>query len=356
MKWIRVTRMRSGRKSSSVDRAFELIGTVSEAGGAGLTLGELAAEAGIAVSNTHRYTTSLLELGVLERDWAGAFRLGVTLIALAGQYLDEDGLRGAARPYLVELSGETVHLGIPVGNQIVYVDKVESARSVRSVSRIGSRVAMHSTSMGKAVLAVLDERRRAEILAAPLPARTSRTLTGAALLAELDLVRSRGFAIDDEENEEGARCFGLPIMSASGEPAGAFSVAAPAHRLSIDDCHRLAPAALAMTVNIGRRRHASRRRTRRSTSTRRATSDPDHRSPSRPDATVVGDYPSRGSHRPQCSPFTAEGRLGSCAEPRVCSAGGVRARGPVRRGRRRRSAGSSRGRRRPWCRRRAGAR
>lgn len=248
--------MRSGRKSSSVDKAFELIGAVSEAGRAGLTLGELAAEAGIAVSTTHRYTTSLLELGVFERDRAGAFHLGVTLIALAGQYLEEDGLRAAARPYLVdlvELSGETVHLGIPVGNQIVYVDKVESAKSVRLVSRIGSRVAMHSTSMGKAVLAVLDERRRAEILAGPLPARTGRTLTGAALLAELDLVRNRGFAIDDEENEEGVRCFGLPIMSATGQPVGAFSVSAPAHRFSIDDCHRLAPAALAMAVNIGRR-------------------------------------------------------------------------------------------------------
>ncbi|MEV4628464.1 IclR family transcriptional regulator [Micromonospora sp. NPDC049523] len=248
--------MRSGRKSSSVDKAFELIGAVSEAGGAGLTLGELAAEAGIALSTTHRYTTSLLELGVFERDPAGAFHLGVTLIALAGQYLEEDGLRAAARPYLVELvelSGETVHLGIPVGNHIVYVDKVESAKSVRLVSRIGSRVAMHSTSMGKAVLAALDERRRAEILTGPLPLRTGRTLTGAALSTELDLVRARGFAIDDEENEEGVRCFGLPILSASGQPVGAFSVSAPAHRFSIDDCHRLAPTALAMAVNIGRR-------------------------------------------------------------------------------------------------------
>ncbi|RKR87094.1 IclR family transcriptional regulator [Micromonospora pisi] len=278
--------MRSGRKSSSVDKAFELIGAVSEAGGAGLTLGELAAEAGIAVSTTHRYTTSLLELGVLERDPAGAFHLGVTLIALAGQYLDEDGLRAAARPYLVdlvELSGETVHLGVPVGNRIVYVDKVESAKSVRLVSRIGSRVAMHSTAMGKAVLAVLDERRRAEILAAGLPARTGRTLTGAALLAELDLVRTRGFAIDDEENEEGVRCFGLPIMSVAGEPVGAFSVSAPAHRFSIDDCHRLAPAALAMAVNIGRRLGYPDRRGRRVSGTTTPTwstgSGTPHRAP-----------------------------------------------------------------------------
>jgi IclR family acetate operon transcriptional repressor len=248
--------MKSGRTSSSVEKAFELIGAVSEAGRAGVTLGELAGRAGIAVSTTHRYATTLLELGVLERDAAGNFHLGITLISLAGQHLHEDGLRAAARPYLaelVEISGETVHLGIPVGGQIVYVDKVESAKSVRLVSRIGSRASMHSTSMGKAVLAVLDERRRTEILAGPQERHTPYTLTGAALLAELARVREQGFAIDDEENELGVRCVGLPILSALGQPVGAFSVSAPAHRFSIDDCHRLVPRAVAIAVEIGRR-------------------------------------------------------------------------------------------------------
>ncbi|MFG1879062.1 IclR family transcriptional regulator [Sphaerisporangium sp. NPDC049003] len=248
--------MQSGRKSSSVDKAFELIQAVSETGRAGITLGELARHAGVAVSTAHRYVTSLLELGVLDRDAAGSYHLGVTLVTLAGQYLEEDGLRAAARPYLValvELSGETVHLGILAGNRIVYIDKVESAKSVRLVSRIGSRVPLHCTAMGKAVLAPLDERRRAEIVAGRLDRRTPRTLTGAALLAELDVVRERGFAIDDEENEEGVRCVGLPIMNASGQPVAAFSVSAPANRFSVEDCHRLAPAALAMAAEISRR-------------------------------------------------------------------------------------------------------
>ncbi|GAA4555119.1 IclR family transcriptional regulator [Planotetraspora kaengkrachanensis] len=247
--------MKSGRKSSSVDKAFELINAVSKAGQTGVSLGELAGHAGIAVSTAHRYVTSLLELGVLDRDASGSYHLGVTLITLAGQYLEEDGLRAAARPYLselVELSGETVHLGVPVGEQIVYVDKVESAKSVRLVSRIGSTSPLHSTAMGKAVLS-LDERRAEEILAGPLDRRTERTLTGDALRAELRVVRERGYAIDDEENEEGVRCVGLPIMSASGRPAGAFSVSAPANRFSLDDCHRLAPTALAMAADISRR-------------------------------------------------------------------------------------------------------
>jgi DNA-binding IclR family transcriptional regulator len=248
--------MKSGRTSSSVEKAFELIGAVSDAGRAGVSLGELAGRAGIAVSTTHRYATTLLQLGVLERDAAGNFHLGSTLISLAGRHLHEDGLRAAARPYLaelVEISGETVHLGIPVGGQIVYVDKVEGAKPARLVSRIGGRASMHSTSMGKAVLAALDERRRAEILAAPQERHTPHTLTGEALLAELARVRQQGFAIDDEENELGVRCVGLPIMSALGQPVGAFSVSAPAHRFSVDDCRRLVPRATAIAAEIGRR-------------------------------------------------------------------------------------------------------
>ncbi|MFC4592053.1 IclR family transcriptional regulator [Sphaerisporangium corydalis] len=248
--------MQGGRKSSSVDKAFELIRAVSETGRTGVTLGELARQAGVAVSTAHRYVTSLLELGVLDRDAAGSYHLGVTLVALAGQYLEEDGLRAAARPYLVELvelSGETVHLGVPVGDQIVYIDKVESAKSVRLVSRIGSRIPLHCSAMGKAVLALLDGRYTEEVLAGPLDRRTPRTLTGSALAAELAVIRGQGFAIDDEENEDGVRCVGLPIMNASGQPVAAFSVSAPANRFSIDDCHRLAPSALAMAEEISRR-------------------------------------------------------------------------------------------------------
>lgn len=75
-----------------MEKAFELIGTVSDAGRAGVTLGELAGRSGIALSTTHRYATTLLQLGVLERDAAGNFHLGATLISLAGQRLREDGL------------------------------------------------------------------------------------------------------------------------------------------------------------------------------------------------------------------------------------------------------------------------
>ncbi|KHL19299.1 DNA-binding IclR family transcriptional regulator [Mumia flava] len=243
----------NGRKSSSVAKAFELMQLIADAGADGVGLQPLAARAGVAVSTVHRYTASLLELGMIERNANGCFRLGVGLVTLAGRYLEDDLLRTVAHPFLVELaevSGETAHLGVPIGNRLVYVDKVESAKSVRLVSRIGSQVPMHCTSMGKALMALMPPEQRDALLAGDLDRPTERTRVGADLLAELDRVRAQGFALDDEENEDGVRCIGLAVVNAAGDPVGAFSVSAPAGRFSVEDCHRLAPKAMAIAARI----------------------------------------------------------------------------------------------------------
>lgn len=242
--------------STSVERAFELLETVAGAGRDGITLVELAATVPTAMSTTHRYVTTLLNLGVLKRDPAGRLRLGVRLIALAGSLLGEDALRSTAEPLLealVEMVGETAHLGVPLGPHMVYVAKVESPHSVRLVSRIGARAPMHCTAMGKAVLAHLDGERRSAILAPPLEVRTPRTLTGDALLAELDRVRRQGFAVDDEENETGVRCLAAPVLTSAGEPVGAVSVSGPADRLSRERATETAPEVVGLAAEIARR-------------------------------------------------------------------------------------------------------
>ncbi|WP_370615192.1 IclR family transcriptional regulator [Mumia sp. Pv 4-285] len=246
--------MTTTRKSSSVAKAFELIQVIADGGPDGVGLQDLAARAQVAVSTAHRYVTSLLDLGVVERDGAGVYRLGVGLVRLAGQYLEEDVLLRVAHPYLVELagvSGETAHLGVPIGDHIVYVDKVESDQSVRLVSRIGSEVPLHCTSMGKALLSLMPPDERAARLAGDLARPTPKTLFGDSLAAELERVREQGYALDDEENELGVRCIGLPIVNASGEPVAAFSVSAPASRFTADACHDLAPTALRIAHEIG---------------------------------------------------------------------------------------------------------
>jgi DNA-binding IclR family transcriptional regulator len=248
--------MKSGRKSASVAKAFQLINVIAHAGPDGIGLQGLAAGAGVVVSTAHRYVTSLIELSVVERDTAGTYRLGIGLVTLAGRYLEEDVLRGAAHPYLVklvELSGETAHLAVPVGDRLVYVDKVESAKSVRLVSHIGSQAPMHCTSMGKALLSLASHDERMRVVDRSLERPTSKTLVGADLFAELDRVREQGFALDDEENEEGVRCFGVPLVNAAREAVGAFSISAPANRFSVEDCHRLAPTAIRYAAEISSR-------------------------------------------------------------------------------------------------------
>lgn len=136
---------------------------------------------------------------------------------------------------------------------MVYIAKVESPQSVRLVSRIGSRVPMHCSAMGKAILAHLPVPERTPPLG-PLEARTPRTITSEArLVAELDEIRQRGFSIDDEENEAGVRCIGAAVLARNGEPLGAISVSGPAGRLTLERVGELGPSVVETADVIARR-------------------------------------------------------------------------------------------------------
>jgi DNA-binding IclR family transcriptional regulator len=249
----------SNGTSTSVERAFELLDRIAAAGSDGLTLAQLAAGVPTAKSTTHRYVATLLELGVVRRDSASRLHLGLRLVELAGALLEGDNLRSAAEPVLHELmarTGETVHLGVPAEGHVVYIAKVESPQSLRLVSRIGARIPLHCSAMGKALLAQLEPDALASALDRPRDVRTMHTLTSAdALLAELDKVRIAGVAIDDEENELGVRCIGT-VVHGNGNgtaPVGAISVSAPATRMTHERCAEVTPAVLAAAEEIARR-------------------------------------------------------------------------------------------------------
>ena len=110
---------------------------------------------------------------------------------------------------------------------------------------------MHCTSMGKAMLSLMEPSERVEQVSDDLHRPTPHTLVGAELLAELELVRAQGYAIDDEENEEGVRCIGVALQNASGETVGALSVSAPVSRFSLEDCRLLAPDVVRIAAMIG---------------------------------------------------------------------------------------------------------
>lgn len=217
-------------------KAFAILDLLVSKNESGLSLSEVSNHLHFSKSTSHRYLTTLEELGVVIRDERDHFCLGPKLIELTGAYLSNHDLRNESEAYLEKLSAqtqETVHLAIPSGNDVIYIAKVDSTHSVRMASHIGARNPMYCTSLGKAILAHYPTAQVDAIARDGLPARTPFTLTSAETLhTELELVRTQGFAIDEQENEEGVRCTGAPIFDYSQKVIGAISVSGPASRLT----------------------------------------------------------------------------------------------------------------------------
>ena len=222
-----------------LDRALDLLEALAEApAGAPLGVSEVARRAGVTKSAAFRILSNLERRGYVDKDpTSSRYTLGAHLAYLGERSLGAIDLRGAARPALEELRrrfGETVNLGVREGSDVVYVDMIESAHGLRMAARVGGRDHLHSTALGKAILAFLPSAERDDLLHVPggLPARTERTITDPVSLgAELERVRARGVAEDRDENEVGARCLAAPIFDHRGAVAGAISVSAPDSRL-----------------------------------------------------------------------------------------------------------------------------
>jgi IclR family acetate operon transcriptional repressor len=222
-----------------LDRALDLLEALAESpAGVPLGVSEVARRAGVTKSAAFRILANLERRGYVAKDPVSArYTLGTHLVYLGELSLGAIDLRTAARPALEALRqrfGETVNLGVREGVEVVYVDMIESAHGLRMAARVGGRDYLHSTALGKAILAYLPPAERDQLLHAPegLPARTERTITDPVRLrAELDRVRERGIAEDRDENEVGARCLGAPIFDHRGAVAGAISVSAPDSRL-----------------------------------------------------------------------------------------------------------------------------
>ncbi len=168
-------------------------------------------------------------MGYIRTDGNGAYHLGNKILELGSHMLRRMPLREIAHPFLVKLSAETqktVHLCVLDGAEVVYLDKVESQRSLPIISRIGSRAPAYCTGVGKALLSSLPSDQVVEILRkTPLVKRTETTITDPVqLLEELKQTRDRGYAIDNCEHEEGIKCFAAIIKGYGGETVGAISI------------------------------------------------------------------------------------------------------------------------------------
>ncbi|MFJ3044403.1 IclR family transcriptional regulator [Herbaspirillum chlorophenolicum] len=201
-----------------------------------LTIAQLAALSGYPRPTVYRILAALMAEGmVVENPRTKQFEVGPRLINLASRAWDRSDIRATAIDHLRALrdaTRETVHLALPSDAGMVYIEKLESPQAVRMTSRIGTRVTLYSSSVGKAYLAALDEDRRERLMQGIRMQRfTEHTITDLdALRIEIEETRARGYAEDREENEAQIFCYGAVIMGPDGLPAACISISIPLFR------------------------------------------------------------------------------------------------------------------------------
>jgi len=213
-----------------------------------LGLTELSQKLSLNRSTVYRLLKTLQDEFYLEQisEENRKYVVGTKLIGLSSCIIENLDLKKAAKPYLEKLqekTDETVHLAL-IGESekdVVYIDKVDSGRTIKMSSAIGKRVPMHSTSLGKIMLAYMKDSKKGEILdKIELKGFTSKTITSKEkLLEHLKEVRNKGYAIDDEENDENVRCIAAPIFDNEGDIAGAISLSGPSLRLTLDNLEEI---------------------------------------------------------------------------------------------------------------------
>jgi len=220
-----------------LDRALAALEILANRDGE-CSLVDLCTEMKLHKSTVHRLAMVLEQHRLVDKNPdTGRYRLGLRLFEFGSKAIASLDLRGRARPYLDRLQrqfGETVFFCILDDGQVFYMEKVESQQSVRTACTVGSRAPAYCTAVGKAMLAELAEPEVGEVIRRwGLKAVTANTITKAtALRAELRAVRSRGYAIDDEEKEVGLRCVSAAVRGHSGKLFAAMSVSGPAFRMT----------------------------------------------------------------------------------------------------------------------------
>jgi len=222
------------------------------------SLVELCAALKLHKSTVHRLMMVLEQHRLVDKNpETGKYRLGLKLFELGSKAIASLDVRELAGPYLLRLqreTQETVNLAVLDQGDVLYVAKIESHRTLRMVAHIGHRYPAYCTALGKAMLAGLSDAEVDAIVSqSGMKAKTPTTLTTReALKADLDLVRKRGYAIDDGENEQGARCVGAAVRDYMGQPRAAISVSAPAVRMDEEKVRAAARAVIRAAADLSR--------------------------------------------------------------------------------------------------------
>ncbi|MFE6509146.1 IclR family transcriptional regulator [Nocardioides sp. NPDC057767] len=219
--------MSRGGDGRSVTAKVLAILSVFESGRSSVSLTEIAVHADLSLPTAHRLVGELASWGALERDEGGAYSVGLRLWEIAQQASRQ--LREASRPYLQDLfslTNENTHLVIREGDEALYIDRIYSSKRVPRASRVGGRLPLHATAVGKVLLAYEERWMQEAYVARGLAAVTPKTVVRPQrLLDELASIRERGFATTYEEVRIGTCSIAVPVIVADGSAPAAIGLA-----------------------------------------------------------------------------------------------------------------------------------
>lgn len=231
----------------SLARGLQIIEKLAEATD-GLSITDLANQFNVDKGSMSRLMQTLAKYGFAEKDPnSRKYILGPQIVRHSRSLLKRTSLRDIAKPYLkqlVDITGECAHLAILAQGQAFYIDQEESTLALRVTTNVGSLAPLYCTALGKIFLAFTNA-----IVPDELPAHTMRTITDSSMLKRhLEIVRSQGYAIDDEEWNLGVRCIAVPVFDYRDKCEAAIGISGPTTRLSLEKLSQLST----IVIEIGK--------------------------------------------------------------------------------------------------------
>jgi IclR family transcriptional regulator, KDG regulon repressor len=226
----------------SVERALKILDLFDEHTSE-LKITEISEKMGLHKSTVHSLLKTLQEHSYINQNPEdGKYRLGLKLAERGNVVISHMDITKTAKNYLLDLSAktkQTVHLGILDGREGVYIDKVEGEQSIIRYSRIGRRLPLHSTAIGKVLLAYQSPNKMELFLKNyHYQHQTANTIIDETVFREeLEKVKEQGYALDDQENEQGVRCAAVPIFNRKGHVLAALSISTLVSRVNDQELH-----------------------------------------------------------------------------------------------------------------------
>ena len=241
---------------ASVDRAVELLLLLSR-GRRDMGVTELAKELGVQKSTVHSLLQTLLLRGFVRQTDTGRYALGYGLIKLGEACAEQLDIRTVARPVMTELANETQEialLAVLSGDELIIIEKVEPHRPFLIIPKLDFTITLHSTAIGKVLLAHAPPEIVAKVVQRGLERFTPFTLTDREdLERELALVRAHGYGIGCDETIEGLTCLAVPVHDAAGKVTAALCVSSASSVLGPERYEKVIATLKAKAATISRR-------------------------------------------------------------------------------------------------------